>query len=338
MSEVTSALTFRDLILEVAEMLGVCFYGDDGAGAADIPVDEHDDDRCRRIVNKAINRFMADAPPTGWRWVSTVADVVLWPSVALDAAKTVTGVYEPSTDTTLITASSDVFYETMEGRNLVVTSEGTFEIVQYVSATQIRVNGDESFTTARTYSIAATGDYTLPRGFVGPHTGDPTFSANTNTAIPFSWVNESVIRNLRQDTTTSTGDPQFGAVRVRAGVNGAARRRYELAVYPTPDVVRTLQFPYDVHFDLLTSLVDTSPAPIGHDETIRQACRMIGESDVDDTEGKESSLYQTMLLNSQRIDSRTGPRRLGYFGNPTRGPRSIQNVRDLLRRQNVTFN
>lgn len=337
MAEATSALTFSDLLLEVAEKLGLAYYGASGTGVAQVPTDTHDLDRVKRLVNKALGRFMSDAPPTGWRWARPTADLVLWPSVSVDSSVTATGVYDGAAYT-VITASEDVFYETMEGKTIVVTSTGSYTIYKYVSATVVWIEGDHAFS-GKTFSIAADGNYTLPRGYAGPVTGDVTFAANTNTAIPFNWTNESTIRRLRQDVTVSTGDPQFGAIRVRLAIGSDTRRRYELIVYPTPDTVRTVQFPYDLHFDSMTALTEVPPTPIGHDETLRQACRMMAEADVEDaTGGAESQLYAALLTNSQNLDARTGPRRLGYFGNPDRGPLNIRNARDILRRQNVTFN
>lgn len=337
MAEATSALTFQALIIEVAEKLGFAYYGANGDEAAQVPTNTHDLDRAKRLVNKALGLFVMSAPATGWRWQRPTGEFTLWPSVAVNSSVTATGVYDGSTYTT-ITASADTFYSTMEGKNIVVTDTGTFEIVQYVSATVVKILGNHAFTS-KTFSIAADGNYTLPNGFAGPHTGDVSFEANTNTSFPITWTNESSIRKLRENVTVNTGEPQLIAIRVRLPVGSDLRRRYEIMAYPTPDSVRTIEFPYDLHFDSMVNLTDTPPTPIGHDETIRQACRMVAEADVDDMGGgPEASAFAQMIQNSHNLDARTGPRRLGYFGNPDRHPVNIQTARDLMRRQNVTYN
>jgi hypothetical protein len=50
-------LTFNDLILRVAEYLGVCSYA---STVAEIPTDTHDLDLCKRVVNDGYARFLND--------------------------------------------------------------------------------------------------------------------------------------------------------------------------------------------------------------------------------------------------------------------------------------
>jgi hypothetical protein len=50
-------LTFQDLILRVAEYLGVADYS---GGAAAVPTDPHDLDLCKRIVNDGYSRFITE--------------------------------------------------------------------------------------------------------------------------------------------------------------------------------------------------------------------------------------------------------------------------------------
>ena len=83
--EPTSALTFQDLITEVAYKIGVSYYGSDGTGAPQEPIDAHDLAVCQRIVNKAVRKFINDGPkPNGWRWLNPIAQVDLWPQISYD--------------------------------------------------------------------------------------------------------------------------------------------------------------------------------------------------------------------------------------------------------------
>jgi len=62
-----SSLRFRHLIIRTAEQLGCAYYGDDNEGIAQLPVNAHDLDRCKRIVNDAYAGFASSIvdPITG---------------------------------------------------------------------------------------------------------------------------------------------------------------------------------------------------------------------------------------------------------------------------------
>ena len=84
--EPTSVLNFQELLIEVAYKAGCAYYGPDGTGAAQVPVDAHDYDLCARIVNKAIRMFINDAPTNGWTWTRPIAQIDLWPQISYDTA------------------------------------------------------------------------------------------------------------------------------------------------------------------------------------------------------------------------------------------------------------
>lgn len=334
--EATSALSFSDLILEVARKMGVAFYGENGDESAQVPVDPHDLEECKRHVNNAVRMFLADAPPTGWRWARPVASVTLWVDLAVAAARTVTG-GTPISGRTPIIANSAVFYESMEEKTIIVTGQGSFVIAQYISPTQVTVYGNHAFAVASTYSITGDGNYTLPRTFAGTFTGGISWGPSTNRSIRLEWADESTIRGLRENVNIDTGIPLYCGLSVFLPVEG--RRRYQLMLYPAPYQQFTVQFPYELHFDELTSLSSTPPAPIAHDEAIRAACLAVVERDVDDmNEGPAISYYRTVCLpGSLQIDARSGPRKLGYFGNgsPLVTP---GNFREYMKRLNVQYN
>jgi len=77
-----SALTFQDVIIEVAELVGVADYDDGGAGAATLPTDAHDLEKVKRVITNAIRQFMyTDVPqPTGfWRWRKRILSIAMEP-------------------------------------------------------------------------------------------------------------------------------------------------------------------------------------------------------------------------------------------------------------------
>lgn len=331
MGEPTAALSFSELIIEVAIKLGVAHYGDNGGEIAQIPEDAHDLNECKRHVNNAVRMFLADAPPNGWRCQRPVADVILWPSVAVVAAMTATGVYEPAMDTTLIIASADAFYPSMELKSIVITDVDTLTIATYVSASQVRVSSDHHWTGSKTFSITADGDYTLPATFGGQYTGDISYDANTSTVLSIAWTSEARIRNLRENSTAETGDPHQADVRPMS----STRRRWELVVWPMPSIVRTVNFPYELYFDKLVGLTDMHPCGFAHDETIKAACFAAAEKDAEDMIGGLMQYYrQVALPNSYRIDGRQAPRNLGSMNR--RRVVTPHNFRQFQRRPTIT--
>lgn len=338
-AEPTSALTNERLIVAVAKKMGVAFYGDNGDEEAQIPDDDHDLAECQEHVNNAIRMFISDAPTHGWRWTRPIGTITLWPDVAVAAAVTVSAAaYNAAEDYTPLTASAATFYESMEEKEIVVTGQGTFRIKRYVSTTQVYVYGSHYFSGTATFSIASNGNYTLPRTFAGTHSGNATFAAGTNRGMGLSWVDDSVIRGLRENEDESTGTPIMLALRVFVPQESATqRRRYELMAFPEPSEVFVVQFPYDLHFDELTEMDETPPSPIAHDETIRAACRAVVERDVDEeSDGPDAAYYAKCLTNSHQTDARSAPRKLGYFGNG-RLIATPMNWRNFVRRPNVTY-
>lgn len=335
MSEPTASKTFEDLILAVAIQQGVAYYGADGDEEAQIPIDVFDLSECKRHVNNGIRMFLMDAPPQGWRCMEPILDVALWPSVVVTAGVTVTSAYRPATDDTLITASEDSFFKSMELRTLTVTDVSSFVIQSYLTATTVTVSGDHHWVGSKTFSMTSTGAYTLPATFGGEYDSDITYVAGSNTGQAIEWTSEIAIRRMRQGSNTTTGTPTQAAVRKMTG----QPRRWELCVWPTPSAVEEIQFRYNLYFDTMTNLTDLHPAGFKHDETITAACKAVAERDSDDIASGELNSYyrQICLPNSFKIDGRSGPRNLGYCGNPGRVRINSRNFRQYQRRPTVTY-
>ena len=82
MAEPSLALTFGDMILRVAEFLGISAYASSGAGAAGIPTDAHDLDLCERIVNDGYRRFCTSHR---WQWMTPTFSITFDPDGTSDA-------------------------------------------------------------------------------------------------------------------------------------------------------------------------------------------------------------------------------------------------------------
>jgi len=73
MAEPSGTTTMRDLMLRVAEKLGIAEYT--STGVIHIPVDQYNLKLCKRYIQNGIRMFMADAPLKGWRWMRRLMTV-----------------------------------------------------------------------------------------------------------------------------------------------------------------------------------------------------------------------------------------------------------------------
>ncbi len=332
--EPTSALTFGKLLLEVAREMGVAYYGASGDEVAQIPVNIHDLEECKRHVNNGLLMFFADAPKTGWRFTRPVASMDLWSTVNKASGTTCTAVTDSGVTTVTATAAS--FSESMELHMMDVTTlTNDVMITKVISTTVCEVNlNGEAVWSAQTYSITTNGNYTMPPYFAGVANGQPSYGADSNEGVSLSWVDESKIRRWRENTNATTGDPFWLAHRLMY-TDGLGKRlnsrRFEMLTYPTPQSTQTIDFPFEFHFDNMVDFSDVPPVPFVHDETIKAACLAVVERDVFDKPGRHSENYHGKALQqSHTIDGRMGPRHLGYFGNPGGFARDISLWRDNL--------
>lgn len=342
MSEPTSAMTFRDLIVEVAHKLGTAHYGADGREEPQPPEDGHDLAEAKRIVNSGVRMFIADGPPpNGWRWLRPTSAFALWKTVHPDPDNILTpGLYDSDTDSTVMVAQKDTFFETMEERTIEIEDGGGEWTIRSVnSATEISVRGDATIVVPAKFKIESNANYTLPRDFGGQYLGGITFEANTQRGVPIDWTDEVTIRRWRENVTKETGTPFWAAIRLMS--KGKPRRRWELMTYPDPDELFIVEFPYVLHFDKMVDLDEVPPAPFGHDEAIKAAVRAKAEMEIDDAPKVDFQYYREVALpNSWRVDAQSAPKKLGYFYNPGtfRGEATIQRFRaEMYQRPKVTF-
>lgn len=116
-------------------------------------------------------------------------------------------------------------------------------------------------------TVAGTGDYELPDGFIGLH-GDLTFQPNEGCAA-VTVTGEQQIRKLRQQLSgVSNGRPRYAAVRPKAS-DGAANLKHEILFWPIPDKAYTLTYENVTPAQRLTA---ANPYPLGgvkHADTIK---------------------------------------------------------------------
>lgn len=337
MAEPTSTLTFGDLILHVAEKLGLAYYGAAGTNAAAIPVNVHDLEKCKRIVNNALRMFVSNGPkPNGWRWLRPVLQTDLWGDVAIDSSNLISSAtYNVSASNTTIVVPQAAFFASMELKTMAITSVGNRIIQSYVSPTSVVVSGTSGASLGKSFSIESNGNFTLPVSFSGQYLGGLSYVAGTNKGIGTDWADESTIRKWRADVEEETGTPYMFAVRIMD--TGTPRRRWELMAFSKPDEDLSVEFPAMLGFDSLVNLTDVPPSPFSHDETIKAACEAQCEKDEEEALGVSWQYYSDVAMpNSFQIDAMSAPKTLGYFWNPTSTDGRVRPWHGP--RPNVTFN
>ena len=334
----TASMTFGDLILHVAEKIGVAYYGATGTGAAVVPTDAYDLAQCKKHVNNAVRWLIRKAPMGGWNWQKPVATVALWPSVAKSAdpddedAVLATGTYSALTSLTTITASVASFYPSMENKTITIYDDDDDDtsadstIFSYTSSTVVTVSGDVSWVGNKTFAVEADGSYTLPKSFGGTYLSDLSFAAGTSSGGIIEWGAPLQIRRRRENMDSDTGTPYVAAIRRQADYP----RRWELMVFPTPSELVSVEFTYALYFDAMTTTTEYPPAGSEFDDVLRAACDAVIERDVEDTYGASVQYFETVAIaDAVRINGGSSPKRLGYCGNPGRSRRRSRTRDDV---------
>jgi hypothetical protein len=258
MAEVTSTLTFQDLILRVAETAGMCFYGSSGQRPAMIPIDYHDLDKCKRIVNDAIRMFISRGPANGWNWRRRIATVTFPKQVVGEAdggsAITLTDALRTEAADYFNTWTLYIYEGTGIGEYATVTDYAPGTITFAALSGSSTPDATSKYKLISDITNVVNFDVSriyLPEDFGGAANGPITYSENSPYASQISWTGESEIRQLRSSVII-TGYPTLAAVRpcMPTSVLGS-NRRWEIIVDPVPVEEMTLIFPYTSMFDQL---------------------------------------------------------------------------------------
>jgi len=277
MAEPTSSYTAKDVILRIAKAAGIAYYGSAGTGAAVIPVDDHDFNRCLDVYNDGIKSFIANAPVTGWRWRNRIAEITF-------GTVETTGTVDSGGATTLVDSALTAIYDTaneIAGYYVYDITKKIYAVVtSYTVATgTVTVSGGwldyednpssstpavgDSFSITDVKTVA--GDlarYWLPDDFQGEVAGEITYKKDSGVGHIIGWAHESEIR-FQREVSVSDSYPMQAAVRP-----SPARRRWEIIFDPAPNSAKTVVFPYRIGFNAAQALVGLSTASAATGVTI----------------------------------------------------------------------
>jgi hypothetical protein len=202
-----------------------------------------------------------DAGGHKWSFLEPLTTLTVWPSVAVAAAVTVTGVHAagPPSLTTLTCTGGTPFYPSMVGKGIVITTIGTFTITAYTSSIAVVVSGDAE-CIAKTFSIAADGIYALPDDFADM--ASPFYRAAGAGYCQIRRAPEGYLRSLYEQTAP-TGAPQASAIVPRAynaAYDPATGCRWDALIWPIPGAVYVLAYKYRLLPNVLSS---SNTLPVG---------------------------------------------------------------------------
>ena len=213
------AMTLDDLMLHVALQLGVAYYGADGLGVAQIPVDTFTVQMIKDYVNGGIRMFLNDAPPEGWRFQQPTASLVIWAT----ASSTANGAPSFGDPESTVTVHARTFHDSMLGHKLkftvTSTADGTPTYTTSSDTTVIDVDGaifSGVFAVGQTITFSATSNVYTVNTITDTTTvivdGDASGEADGDTVtITRDYVIEAITSALVVDVTGDASSEADGA-------------------------------------------------------------------------------------------------------------------------------
>ena len=285
-AEPSNSRTMSDLMLRVAEKLGIADYR--SSGQLHIPINQYNFNLCKRYVTNGISMFMADSPRKGWRWMRRLCSVIF--------ATRVAGVVDSATTATMVDLVLASTYDTDEDLTdwyvYILTGDGVgsyAKITSYTASTGscgiaawLNSDGNLTGTTPSaddTYAITSVptdaGDnakYILPANFSGSADGVIQYAAASNRSTPIDWCDEAEIRTRRTPSIIG-GPPRKAAIVPYQPVDETLgqTRLWVLLVDPRPNSVDTVEFPYTLYFDSMK--MESGIATAGNDTTLTDTTR-----------------------------------------------------------------
>lgn len=312
----TLGLTFSDLRIRIAEYLGVAYYGSDGLGAAQLPVDAHDLDLVGRLVNDGYRRFLGENPKWNFMTVPFTLQFVTQYSGSATGGSVTTMV-----DSGIAGKYAD---DTFNGFGLRVThANGHIDVYTVTDYT-----GSSGTFTFASGTAPASGDsyeladsttvdgqnfrYFLPDDFYGLLLDPFTYDVG-GPRIQINPVDEARIRELFSGANTS-GTPSAVAFRAINTTAASTGKRWEAMFWPRPTGVERITARYKRFPNILVGTSDRSVAGFQHDDAVLAAALAAAELQRDDVVGVREQSYQSALQRSLSTDARASATRAREYG------------------------
>lgn len=309
----TLVMDFDDLILRVAEYLGLAVYS---GGAAAIPTDAHDLDLCKRLVNDGWRRVVNSL--SNWNW--------LQPTFTLTFAADHSGNPTSITNDTLVDSSladtyDDDYFNTYTIGIISGTGIGQTRTVSDYDGTTGEFTLSSNWTTNpdtdSQYSVAPSQcvggqswRYYLPDGFYELIGMTLTYLSNSGYRN-LRLTSEQNIRNMQSGLSESTGTPSDFAIRP---VKDDPYSRWEVLVWPKPYAANDVQGVCRIYPNQLSSGSDIPNCGFMYSELVLKAALAEAELEKDEIQGTKYQSFIQALANAMQMNKKQAPAYLGNYG------------------------
>lgn len=314
----TLSLAMSDFQIRVAEYLGIAYYGADGQGIAQVPINAHDLDLTTRLVQDGYRRFVSENPkwnvldiPYTMTFVSQISGTAISGSGTTLVDGSIAGVYADSFFVgwgLRVTHAADGVIDTF----VVTAYVGATGAFTFVAGTEVVAAGD-SYATAKPPAVGGQNyRYLMPSDFYGIVLAPWTYEIG-GPRLTIGVVAESEIRELRAGANTA-GTPSVCAFRPLPVIAGTAGGRWETLFWPAPASNYSLTLLYKRFPQQLVASTDRTVFGFQHDDAILAAMISEAERQRGDGVGPREQAYQDKLAKALMIDARASMSRSKNFG------------------------
>lgn len=316
----TLSLTMADFQIRVAEYLGIAYYGTDGQGIAQVPINSHDLDLVTRLVQDGYRRFVSENPkwnvldvPYTLTFVSQLSGLATSGSGTTLVDSSLAGVYPDNFFNgwgIRITHAADGTIDAFLAVSSYVGSTGAFTFG--VAASEAIVAGDTYLTAQPPASSGENYRYVMPADFYGIVLAPWTYEIG-GPRLTINVVSESEIRELRAGANTA-GTPSVCAFRPLSTVASTTGQRWETLFWPAPASNYSVTLLYKRFPQQLINPTDRTVFGFQHDDAILAAMISEAERQRGDGIGPREQAYQDKLAKAIQIDARSAMSRSKEFG------------------------
>lgn len=329
MADPTLGFQFQDLILRVAEFLGVADYTN---GTAAVPTDAHDLDLCKRLVNDGYRRYTNSNP--NWQ-VTTPPTTITFQAAYRGTASAATTT--TITDATLVQPAGVAFVGMTIGitagtginqTSTVTAFNPATGVLTFAPAMAIAPDLTSQYSLAGPQCVAGDNSrYFMPDNFSGELLTPWTYD-QYGPRIRIEPIHEGRIRELLAGAHYQ-GTPRLVAIRPVAVSNSSTGGRWEAMFYPAPAGPYNVTCRIRVYPQALVNLADRHIFGPVHDEGIVACALSEAEQQRNDTVGIWSQRADAAIARAKALDAGSTPKRLGDYGDTSDDRLGVQGRRPL---------
>jgi hypothetical protein len=313
MADPTLSMTFGDLVIRVAEYLGIADYS---GGAAAAPSDAHDLDLCKRYVNDGYRSFINSYQR--WQFLTPLFTISLSPNyngTATAVGSTTTLKDTARTEATGFFNGYTIWFTGGTGAGQTALVSGYSSVTQTFTFGAVAIAPDTTTTYEVAPSQCVAGDsrrYYMPDGFYGSFINP--FTPPPNGGYPnVNLVNEELIREMYAGASAA-GYPTYAGVRPLQALATSSGKRWEVVFWPTPSTSYVLTARCRVYPDKMVNLTDKHICGPQFDEAIMASALAESERSRNDASSYHADNASKRIASAILLDKEAAPKRQGGYG------------------------